>query len=117
MDIIQTIDTVLSNVLTPLNIQSFYGWYDSNINDTHVTFIQLNDNETDFADDEAESVIYYVQVDIWSHENVEDLKVTIKNAMKTIENCTYEQGQDFYEPDTKLFHKALRFYIQDVIES
>jgi hypothetical protein len=115
MDIIENIDTVLSNALSPSGIQSFYGWYDENINDTHVTFIQLNDNGTDFSEDEAEATLYYIQVDIWSHENVEDLKKTIKTAMKTIENCTYEQGQDFYEDDIKLFHKALRFYIQEEV--
>ncbi|MDP4144159.1 MAG: hypothetical protein Q8936_06685 [Bacillota bacterium] len=113
MDIIEKIDTTLEAALTPHNVQSFYGWYDSNINDTHVTFLQLNDTDTDFEDDEAGSKEYFIQVDIWSRENVEDLKEVIKESMKTIENCTYAQGQDFYETDTKIFHKALRFYIRE----
>lgn len=115
MDIVETIDNALTNALEPLEIQSFYGWYEEDINDTYVTFIQLNNNETDFADEEAESVLYYVQVDIWSRENAEELKKTIKLAMKTIKNCTYEQCQDFYEYDIKIFHKALRFYILEEV--
>ena len=116
MDIIETIDSILLSALSPLSIKSFYGWYDSNINETHVTFIQLNDTDTDYADDEAESVEYYVQVDIWSKDNMESLKKTIKTAMKTIDNCTYNQGIDFYETDIKLYHKALRFYIVEEVD-
>lgn len=112
-DIIETIDTTLSNALLSLNIESFYGWYDEDINNTHVTFILLSDEDTDYSDDEAEKTEYYVQVDIWSHENVESLKRTIKTAMKSISNCTYASGQDFYEVETKIFHKALRFYIEE----
>ena len=114
MDIIEIIDTALSNVLTTLNIDSFYGWYDEDINETHVTFIQLNDTDVDYSDGDAESTEYYVQVDIWSKENLESLKKVIKSAMKGIDS-TYSGGQDFYEKDTKIFHKALRFYIQEEV--
>lgn len=116
MDIIEKIDTVLSNVLTSLNIQSFYGWYDKDINETHVTFILLSDSDSDYADDEAETTTQLVQVDIWSRENIEELKKTIKDTMKTLANCRYSDGRDFYELETKLYHKALRFSItEDVI--
>ena len=116
MDIIEKIDTVLSNTLEPLSIQSFYGWYDKNINDTHVTFILISDNEDDYSDDEAESVNYLIQVDIWSKKNMEDLKKTIKLAMKTLDNCTYSTGADLYEDDTQIYHKALRFNVLEAIE-
>ena len=45
MDIIEKIDIVLSNILTSLNIKSFYGWYDKDISETHVTFILLSDSD------------------------------------------------------------------------
>jgi hypothetical protein len=114
MDIIETIDNALSSALTPLSISSFYGWYDEDIQKTHVTFIQLNDADVDYSDGEAEATEYYIQVDIWSKENIESLKKVIKTAMKTI-NSTYYGGQDFYEKDTKIFHKVLRFYIQEAV--
>ncbi|WP_160684691.1 hypothetical protein [Clostridium sp. C2-6-12] len=116
MDIIEKIDAVLSNVLEPLGISSFYGWYDEEIDKTHVTFTLISDNEDDYSDDEAESVDYLVQVDIWSKENMEDLKKTIKFTMKTIENCTYSDGADLYEDDVKIYHKALRFNVLEAIE-
>lgn len=115
MDIIETIDNALSGALNPLNIESFYGWYDKEILQTHVTFTQLNDTDTSYSDGEAEVTEYYIQVDIWSKDNIESLKKTIKTAMKTIDSCTYNQGQDFYETDTKIFHKALRFYIVEEV--
>lgn len=111
MDIIEAIDTTLSNTLTPLNVQSFYGWYDKNINETHVTFILLSDTDNNYSDDEAENNEQLVQVDIWSKENMEDLKKTTKDSMKTLDNCRYSDGRDIYELDTGIYHKALRFYI------
>lgn len=115
MDIIEKIDTVLTNTLEPLSINSFYGWYDENISETHVTFTLISDNEDDYADDEAESVNYLVQVDIWSKENMEDLKKTIKSAMKTLNNCTYSDGADLYEDDVKIYHKVLRFNVLEAV--
>jgi hypothetical protein len=111
VDIIETIDSALSSTLTSLNIQSFYGWYDSNINETHVTFTLISDIDEDFSDNEAETNTQLVQVDIWSKENIESLKKTIKTAMKSIDDCTYSNGQDFYEAEDKIYHKALRFYV------
>lgn len=115
MDIIETIDNVLSNTLSPQNIQSFYGWYDKDINETHVTFILISDLDENYADDEAETNTQLFQVDIWSKKNMEDLKKTIKAAMKTIDNCTYSDGKDLYEDDTKIYHKALRFSIANEV--
>ena len=116
MDIIEKIDKILSDVLEPLGISSFYGWYDKDINETHVTFTLISDNEDNYSDDEAESVNYLAQVDIWSKENMEDLKKTIKLAMKTLDNCTYSNGSDLYEDDTQIYHKALRFNVLEAIE-
>ena len=116
MDIIEKIDKILSDVLEPLGIQSFYGWYDKDINETHVTFTLISDNEDNYSDDEAESVNYLIQIDIWSKENMEDLKKTIKDAMKTLDNCTYSNGADLYEDDTQIYHKALRFNVLEAIE-
>lgn len=115
MDIIEKIDKQLGTLLDDKEIEYFYGWYDKDINDTHVTFTLISDEEDDHADDEAESINYLFQVDIWSKENMEELKKTIKKCMKSIDNCTYSNGADLYEPDTKIYHKALRFNVVEVI--
>lgn len=115
MDIIEKIDGALSNALEPLNIKSFYGWYDEDINETHVTFILISDLDENYSDDEAETNTTLFQVDIWSKENMEDLKKTIKAVMKKLDNCTYSDGKDLYENDTGIYHKGLRFYITEEV--
>lgn len=115
MDIIETIDTTLSNALLPLGIESFYGWYDKDIKETHVTFLGLTDSDTGFSDDEAEFNEKYVQVDIWSKENVEDIKKIVKRAMLSMDNCRYSDGRDFIEDDTGIYHYSMRFYVREVL--
>lgn len=115
MDIIEMIDIALTKALESRNIQSFYGWYDKDINETHVTFMLISDLDENYADDEAESNTTLFQVDVWSKENMEDLKKIIKTAMKTLDNCTYSNGADLYENDTKIYHKALRFNITEAV--
>jgi hypothetical protein len=116
VDTIEKIDAILSDTLTPLNIQSFYGWYDENINDTHVTFLGMTDVDTDFSDDEAEATEKYIQVDVWAKCNVEDVKKLVKKTMMSMDGCRYSDGRDFVEDDTGIYHYALRFYITEEIE-
>lgn len=111
MDIIEKIDTQLGTLLDDTDIEYFYGWFDKDINDTHVTFTLISDNEEDYSDDNAESINYLIQVDIWSKENMEDLKKIIKKCIKSMDNCTYSDGADLYETDVKIYHKALRFNV------
>ena len=59
------------------------GWYNQDINDTHITFYYITDNDANHSDDKNEAEEYYIQVDIWN---------------------------DDYEQDTKIYHKAARFY-------
>lgn len=116
IDIIEKITAALGDALNKLDIQSFYGWYDEDICETHVTFTLITDTEGNYSDDEAETVTYLVQVDIWSKKNMEELKKTIKYAMRTLDNCTYSDGADLYEDDIKIYHKALRFNVLEDLE-
>ena len=117
MDLIQIINEKLGTVLND-KIELFYGWYDENINKPHVTFTFIEDRETDFSDDEAESISTEFQIDIWISEddiqdyNIEELTKEIKKAIKTLDRCTYKYGANLYEKDTKIYHKALRFEIE-----
>lgn len=96
--------------LKPLGVPVLYGWYDESLNKTHITFFTFNEVPEDYSDDEYESIENYIQVDIWSKENVEELKKKVKKAMKD-NGFRFIEGKDQFEPDYKLYHKAMRFYI------
>lgn len=85
------------------------GWYNQDINDTHITFCYMSDTDTQHSDDTNEAEEYYIQVDVWSREDCFLLKRKVKKLLKNA-GFTYFAGNDDYEQDTKLYHKAARFY-------
>lgn len=110
MDIVAMLD----EILTPVNAS--FGWYNKNL-DTHVTFIEIDDNPINYGDDEETGVVYTIQIDVWSKDDYEamQLKKQIKTLMKSTE-FGYIDGQDLYEDDAKIYHKALRYQILDSID-
>ena len=107
MDIIEIIAKALEEI-SKRGITVVQGWYDENINDTHITFCELSDRSNNISDDEEEEVSYIVQVDIWSKKDEWKLKKEVKKLMLK-NDFGYDGGQDFFETDTKIHHKALRF--------
>lgn len=112
----QELDIVnlICDILKPLNITVIEGWYDENINDTHVTIQEYLEQENNFEDDTESEIIHNIQLDIWSKNSLEsyELKKNIKKILKQ-NNFTDYQGQDFYETETKIYHRAMRFtYIE-----
>lgn len=115
MDIIAVIAKALEDI-SNRGICVVNGWYDEDINNTHITFCQLSDRVRNASDDEEEDVEYTIQVDIWSKKNEIKLKKEVKKLMLK-NGFGYIEGQDFFEMDTKIHHKALRFnYLEEVIE-
>lgn len=94
--------------LENLGVSVQEGWYDENINDTHITYFCVNENETEFEDDVNTCEKYLIQVDIWSKEDVLELKEKVKIALKEAD-FTFKYARDFIETDTKIYHKVLRF--------
>lgn len=85
------------------------GWYNQNIMETHITFYYMTDTDTEHADDQNEAEEYYIQVDIWSRDDCFLLKRKVKKLLKKA-GFTYVAGNDDYEQDTQIYHKAARFY-------
>lgn len=85
------------------------GWYNQDINDTHITFCYMSDTDIQHSDDTNEAEEYFIQVDVWSKEDCFLLKRKVKKLLKNA-GFTYFAGNDDYEQDTKLYHKAARFY-------
>lgn len=113
MDIIEVIAKALESI-SQRGICVVHGWYDKNIKDTHVTFCELRDRGNNISDDEEEDIEHTIQVDIWSTKDEWQLKKEIKKLMVD-NNFGYIEGQDFFETETKIYHKALRFnYLEEV---
>lgn len=106
MDII----ALVSEILSSLNVDVIEGWYDKELNKTHITVHEYLDQEEEFQDDEASMLEHNIQIDAWSMDSLEayTLKKEIRKLLKD-NGFKYESGQDFYEKDTKIYHKALRF--------
>lgn len=107
-DIVDFMYTELEEVCGDIPVRE--GWYNEDINGTHVTFFLIMDEDGEYANDDNYSEEYYIQVDIWSKSSKESraLKKSVKKHLKNLEFC-YEDGADLFENDTKIFHKALRF--------
>ncbi|WP_243124919.1 hypothetical protein [Clostridium cuniculi] len=113
LDIIE----IIANALKPISDRGLIvvqGWYDENINDTHITFCELSDRSNDFSDDEEENIVHTIQVDIWSEKDEWQLKKEVKKLMLQ-NDFGYIDGANSFETDTKIHHKALRFnYLEEV---
>lgn len=99
----------IAEVIGITGIHTEEGWYNQDINETHITFYFMGDEDTDFSEDTNESEEYYIQVDIWSKEDCYLLKKKVKKLLKKA-GFTYFAGNDQYEKETGIYHKAARFY-------
>ena len=113
MDIIEIIAEALKSI-SDKGITVVQGWYDKNINDTHITFCELSDRSNNISDDEEEDIAHTIQVDIWSKKDELKLKKEVKKLMLN-NDFGYIDGADFFEIETKIYHKSLRFsYLEEV---
>jgi len=107
---------LVTSALTSLNIKCIYGWYDESLNSTHITFLEFDNEDSDYSDDEAITEEHWIQVDIWTKdtEEAQILKKQVKELLKS-NSFNYQNGADQFEIDTKLWHIAQRFlYIEDL---
>lgn len=105
----------IAEVIGVTGIYTVEGWYDQDINDIHITFYYMSDEEIDYSEDTNEGEEYYIQVDIWSKEDCFNLKKKVKKLLKKA-GFTYFAGDDQYETDTGIYHKATRFYFTMNVE-
>lgn len=77
---------------------------------TYITYQIYDETGQDFADDAEISGSYFVQVNVYSKTNYEELVNNVYDAM--IENgFTRMFGTEFYEKETGYYHKVYRFEI------
>lgn len=80
-----------------------------------ITFFELTNFGSRYADDtEVESEIH-IQIDIWSKGSTSAIATEVDRTMKSI-GFQRTSSVDLYESDTKIFHKALRYSTNREVE-
>lgn len=83
--------------------------------ETYITFFEY-DYEYEYSEDEVLRAVYVVQVDLWTknpkYKNIEkDIIIAMTN-----EDFILDDEEDLYEKDTKIYHKAFRFKLENIKE-
>ena len=106
------INDTLVSALQPLGVPvSFRNYSGSAL--TYITFFCYNEQGEAWAENEEIATGFYYQVDIWSKGDYLTLTTQVKNAMEAA-GFIRTMAQDLpYEPDTKIYHRAMRFSYVD----
>lgn len=96
--------------LKPLNIPVWPDHYPGK-QDTYITFFDYNESAALRSDDIKKRTGYYYQVDVWSKDGDtrDQLAIQVENLL-TANGFTWRSGNSDYEPDTKVYHKVMRYY-------
>ncbi|MEH7157473.1 tail completion protein gp17 [Neobacillus drentensis] len=101
-----SLNNLIINTLSPLAPTSFLTYSGSVF--PHITFFEFNQQAALNADDSEEMTSYSIQVDIWSLGDYTNLVDQVKTSLKAI-GFRRTNETEFYENDTKIYHKVLRF--------
>lgn len=97
----------LQNIGVPVSQLSYNGK-----ENTYITFFLVDDFPALHCDDKEKASVKIYQVDIWSKSNFNDLAEEVEKRMLN-DGFSKINYFDAYEKDTKVFHKAMRFSIQE----
>lgn len=102
------INKLVIDTLKPLNVPIGFQKY-SGEEDTYITFHEYLQTGDDFEDDEEAFTGHYVQIDVWSKTDYTELVKNIKSFLQLAGFKRLDES-DFYEIDTGLYHKGIRFF-------
>jgi len=80
-----------------------------------ITFFELDNSDSDFADDSAYASDVRLQIDVWSLGSTSAISGEVDKTMKQ-QGWARTSAPDLYEPDIKVYHKALRYRRAFLIE-
>lgn len=98
----------IENVLAGLKVPLSYMFYEGDA-DTYVVYSQTGKDNSFAAEDQVIGCVIYYDFDIYSKSNYLALEKEIIETMVSA-GWTYEpsrESPDFYERDTKFFHKTI----------
>lgn len=102
------LNNLIMNTLAPTNVPVRLLTYPGP-DTTYITFFEYNQQGTLFADDIEQETQFSIQVDVWSKGNYKNLVVQVRTLMINA-GFTRNGENEFYETDTQIFHKVMRFY-------
>lgn len=73
-----------------------------------ITFFEVDNSDTEFADDKPYGSQVIPQIDIWSKGSTSAIAGEVDKTMKEL-GYTRSSAPDFYEADTKIYHKSIRY--------
>ena len=103
------INNLIVTALTPLGVPVYYLRYYGPAVPTYITFYYYNEQGEAWAENEEIATGYYVQIDVWSKSDFITLVEQVKSEMKAA-GFIRTSAIDFYEYDTQIYHRAIRFY-------
>jgi len=104
----KVINKLVLDSLKPLGVPVGFQKY-SGTEQTYVTFHEYHQNGESFDEDSESFTGHYIQINIWSKTDYTALGFAIKGLLFAAGFFRLEEA-DFYEPDTGLYHKGLKFY-------
>lgn len=102
-----SINSIVLNALKDIGVPVAFQVYDGD-EETYITFFEYNQFSALAADNEEQITAHFIQIDVWSSSNYSSLVDRVKMKMKEI-GFRRTSEADLYEPDTEIFHKAIRF--------
>lgn len=76
-----------------------------------ITFFEIDNSDSEFADDEAYAADVSLQIDVWHKESTSAIAGEVDKTMKEL-GWSRTSAPDLYEQDIKVFHKAMRYRSQ-----
>lgn len=101
---------IIMDALKPLGYPVYPLTYPGT-NSTYITFFEYGESSALDTDNKEQRTGYYVQVDVWTKDGslYTGLVDQVKEAL-TGAGLKRRSAVDLYEQETKVYHKALRFY-------
>lgn len=81
----------------------------------YITFFELTNFGSLYTDDEEAASEIHFQIDIWSKGNTGPIAQEVNKTMKALD-FQRTSAPDLYEPDTKTYHKVIRYKTKRMIE-
>jgi hypothetical protein len=78
------------------------------ISNPKITFFEITNFPNKFAGDKELSSAIHFQIDVWNSGNTSKISMAANRVMESL-GFVRSGSNSLYEPDTKIYHKVLRY--------